>query len=85
MFQTTRTKIYPHQVELHAKRQTEGLARFESGGGAEADGRGKEWKRFISYKGEAALPSEVTEPKVCSQYGKTSHVSNTFYLFIDLY
>lgn len=62
--QTTRTKIYPHQVELHAKRQSEGLARFESGGGGEADGRGKEWKRFISYKGEGALPSEVTEPKI---------------------
>jgi nucleosome binding factor SPN SPT16 subunit len=62
--QTTRTKIYPHQVELHAKRQAEGLARFESGGGAEAGGHGKEWKRFISYKGEAALPSEVNEPKV---------------------
>jgi nucleosome binding factor SPN SPT16 subunit len=64
VMQTTRTKIYPHQVELHARRQTEGTARFESGAGGTGAGEGKTWKRFVSYKGEAGLPSEVTEPKV---------------------
>lgn len=64
VMQTTRTKIYPHQVELHAKRQSEGASRFESGGGGQGGNEGKTWKRFISYKGEAGLPSEVTEPKV---------------------
>jgi nucleosome binding factor SPN SPT16 subunit len=64
VMQTTRTKIYPHQKELHAKRQAEGLARFENGAGGAAGGEEKTWKRFISYKGEAALPPEVNEPKV---------------------
>lgn len=64
VMQTTRTKIYPHQVELHARRQSEGTARFESGAGGTGGGEGKTWKRFVSYKGEAGLPSEVTEPKV---------------------
>ncbi|CCA69595.1 probable SPT16-general chromatin factor (Subunit of the heterodimeric FACT complex) [Serendipita indica DSM 11827] len=62
--QNVRTKIYPHQVELHAKRQADGLARYESGGGAGTGAETKSWKRFISYKGEAALPAECSEPKI---------------------
>ncbi|PVG03034.1 FACT complex subunit SPT16 [Serendipita vermifera] len=62
--QTTRSKIYPHQKELHAKRQAEGLARFENGASGTAGGEEKTWKRFVSYKGEAALPPEINEPKI---------------------
>ncbi|KAG8825408.1 FACT complex subunit spt16 [Serendipita sp. 401] len=62
--QTVRTKNYPHQVELHAKRQSEGLARYESGGGGGGGAERKTWKRFVSYKGDAALPTEISEPKI---------------------
>lgn len=64
VMQTTRSKIYPHQVELHAKRQAEGTARFENGAGGTGGTESKTWKRFLSYKGEAGLPPEITEPKV---------------------
>ena len=62
--QTTQAKIVAHQKELHAKRQADGLARYEAGGGAGAGQEGKGWKRFVSYKGEAGLPEEVKDARV---------------------
>ena len=63
--QTTQAKIVAHQKELHAKRQADGLARYEAGGSAGAGQEGKGWKRFVSYKGEAGLPEEVKDARVC--------------------
>ncbi len=62
--QTTQAKIVAHQKELHAKRQADGLARYEAGAGAGAGQEGKSWKRFVSYKGEAGLPEEVKDARV---------------------
>lgn len=62
--QTTQAKIVAHQKELHAKRQADGLARYEAGGSAGAGQEGKGWKRFVSYKGEAGLPEEVKDARV---------------------
>ncbi|KDQ13142.1 hypothetical protein BOTBODRAFT_66895 [Botryobasidium botryosum FD-172 SS1] len=56
---STAAKIAEHQKELHAQRQEEGIARFAGEGGGELEERGKGWKRFVSYKGEAGLPREV--------------------------
>ncbi|KAI0086290.1 FACT complex subunit SPT16 [Irpex rosettiformis] len=62
--QTTAHKISEHQRELHQKLQSEGLARFSEGGGGLAGKEGKTWKRFTSYKGEAALPREVENMRI---------------------
>lgn len=65
VLQSTVNKIAEHQRELHQKLQSEGLARFSEGGGGLAGKEGKTWKRFTSYKGEAALPREVENMRVC--------------------
>ncbi|KAG8901329.1 FACT complex subunit spt16 [Tulasnella sp. 403] len=56
-------RITEHQKELHAQRQEEGIARFagEDREGGREDG--KAWKKFQSYKGEAALPREAESMK----------------------
>ncbi|KAI0080592.1 FACT complex subunit SPT16 [Panus rudis PR-1116 ss-1] len=60
----TVAKIAEHQRELHEKLQQEGLARFSGGGGGTSGKEGKGWKRFQSYKGEAALPREVENLRI---------------------
>lgn len=59
-------RIAEHQKELHLQRQDEGIARFA--GEDDRTGRedGKIFKRFQSYKGEAALPKEVESLRVRS-------------------
>lgn len=64
--QSAVARIAEHQRELHERLQTEGLARFSEGGGGLGGKEGKGWKRFLSYKGEAALPREVENLRVCS-------------------
>jgi hypothetical protein len=64
LLQSTAAKIGEHQRELHQKLQSEGLARFSEGGGGLAGKEGKTWKRFTSYKGEAALPKEIENMRV---------------------
>lgn len=77
---TTAAKIREHQIELHAQLQAEGLEKHSEDGGGTAGKEGKGWKRFQSYKGEAALPKEVESLKVClSRYSsmglKLDHVA----------
>lgn len=57
-------KIGEHQRVLHAKLHMEGLAKFSEGSGGTGGKEGKAWKRFQSYKGEAALPREVESLRV---------------------
>ncbi len=67
LVQSMATKIAEHQRELHARLHQEGLARFSEGGGGTGGKEGKGWKRFQSYKGEAALPREVEDLRVTTR------------------
>ncbi|KAI0721606.1 FACT complex subunit SPT16 [Cerioporus squamosus] len=64
LVQSMAAKIAEHQRELHAKLHQEGLARFSEGSGGTGGKEGKGWKRFQSYKGEAALPREVENLRI---------------------
>lgn len=64
LVQSMAAKIAEHQRELHGRLHQEGLARFSEGGGGTGGKEGKGWKRFQSYKGEAALPREVENLRV---------------------
>ncbi|EKM55643.1 uncharacterized protein PHACADRAFT_173804 [Phanerochaete carnosa HHB-10118-sp] len=64
LIQSTAAKIAEHQRELHQRLQVEGLARFSEGGGGLAGEKGKTWKRFQSYKGEAGLPKDVENLRI---------------------
>ncbi|KAG5341046.1 hypothetical protein C0989_011905 [Termitomyces sp. Mn162] len=57
-------RLTEHQRELHEKLQTEGIHRYVEGGGGSGGKEGKGWKRFQSYKGEAALPNEVDRLRI---------------------
>lgn len=57
-------RLSEHQRELHEKLQTEGIQRYMEGGGGSGGKEGKGWKKFQSYKGEAALPNEVDRMRV---------------------
>lgn len=63
---TTAAKIREHQIELHAQLQAEGVAKHSEDGAGAGGKEGKGWKRFQSYKGDAALPKEAETMKVCS-------------------
>ena len=62
--QSALAKMIDHQRGLHENLQTRGLARFSEDGGGLAGKEGKGWKKFQSYKGEGALPSEVDNLRV---------------------
>lgn len=64
LVQSMAAKIAEHQRELHSRLHDEGLSRFAEGGGGLGGKEGKGWKRFQSYKGEAALPREVENLRV---------------------
>ncbi|TFK83944.1 FACT complex subunit SPT16 [Polyporus arcularius HHB13444] len=64
LVQSMTAKIAEHQRELHTKLHQEGLARFSEGSGGTGGKEGKGWKRFQSYKGEAALPREVENLRI---------------------
>lgn len=53
-----------HQRELHEKLQTDGLAKYSEEGDGAAGKEGKGWKKFQSYKGDIALPSEIDRLRV---------------------
>ncbi|GLB35147.1 putative fact complex subunit spt16 [Lyophyllum shimeji] len=61
---TAAARLAEHQRELHERLQAEGLQRYSEGGGAGAGKEGKGWKKFQSYKGEAALPPEVERLRI---------------------
>lgn len=63
---TVSAKIAEHQKELHLQRQEEGIARYADEDGGTGEDRGKSWKRFTAYKGEAGLPRETESLRVCS-------------------
>ncbi|KAH8117216.1 FACT complex subunit SPT16 [Phellopilus nigrolimitatus] len=62
---TTGARIAEHQRELHATRQKDGLAKYSEEGQGTGNKEGKGWKRFQSYKGEAGLPKEVENMRIC--------------------
>ncbi|KAK0483168.1 FACT complex subunit SPT16 [Armillaria novae-zelandiae] len=62
--QTAAAKLAEHQRELHEKIHQEGLAKYSEEGGATGGKEGKGWKKFQSYKGEAALPAEVDKLRI---------------------
>lgn len=72
---TTAAKIKEHQMELHAQLQAEGVAKHSEDGGGSGGKEGKSWKRFQSYKGEAALPKETESMKV-NLHGRIHHEGN---------
>ncbi len=61
---TSAARIAEHQKELHAARQREGLAKYSEEGAGTGNKEGAGWKRFQSYKGEAALPKEAESLRV---------------------
>lgn len=62
--QTALAKLLQHQKDLHQNLQAEGLAKFSEDGMGASGKEGKGWKKFQSYKGEGALPSEVEKLRV---------------------
>lgn len=63
--QTALAKLIEHQRELHERLQAEGLQKFSEDGGGNGGKEGKGWRKFQSYKGEGALPTEVERLRVC--------------------
>lgn len=63
--QSTSQKIAEHQTELHAQLHKDGLAKYSEAGEGSGSKEGQGWKKFQSYKGEAALPKEVEYLRVC--------------------
>ncbi|KAG6812757.1 hypothetical protein H0H92_000672 [Tricholoma furcatifolium] len=61
---TAAAKLAEHQRDLHEKLQAEGIQRYVEEGGGSGGKEGKGWKKFQSYKGEAALPSEVERLRI---------------------
>lgn len=65
--QTAFARLAEHQRELHEKLQAEGMAKYSEDGGGTGGKEGKGWKKFQSYKGEGALPSEVDRLRVSTR------------------
>ena len=72
-------KLAQHQKTLHQARHHDGLARWAGEEGDLTGKEGKVWKKFQSYKGEAALPREVESLRVstCRQDGWFSFDTNS--------
>lgn len=62
--QTAAAKLIEHQRELHENLQAQGLAKFSENGVGSSGKEGKGWKKFQSYKGDGALPTEVDRLRV---------------------
>lgn len=54
-----------HQHTLREKLLQEGLAKYNEEGVPTTGSEGKGWKKFQSYKGEGALPSNIERCKAC--------------------
>lgn len=61
---TATAKLAEHQRDLHERLQTDGLQKYSEDGGGTSGKEGKGWKKFQSYKGEGALPSEIEKLRV---------------------
>jgi nucleosome binding factor SPN SPT16 subunit len=64
VLQSVLAKTHEHQRELHESLQSEGMAKYAEEADGAGKSEGKAWKRFQSYKGEAALPKEVESLRV---------------------
>jgi nucleosome binding factor SPN SPT16 subunit len=62
--QTASAKILEHQRELHIQLQESGLQRYSEVGDTSAGKEGKGWRKFQSYRGEAAVPPEAEKLRV---------------------
>jgi len=62
--QTATARLIEHQRELHENLQAQGLAKFAEDGVGYSGKEGKGWKKFQSYKGDGALPTEVDRLRV---------------------
>ena len=62
--QTAAARLIEHQRELHENLQAQGLAKFSENGVGSSGKEGKGWKKFQSYKGDGALPSEIDRLRV---------------------
>ena len=62
--QTATVRFIEHQRELYDNLQAQGLARFSENGVGSSGKEGKGWKKFQSYKGDGALPTEVDRLRV---------------------
>ena len=62
--QTAAARLIEHQRELHENLQTQGLAKFSENGVGSSGKEGKGWKKFQSYKGDGALPTEIDRLRV---------------------
>ncbi|KAF8163125.1 FACT complex subunit SPT16 [Crassisporium funariophilum] len=61
---TATSRLIDHQRELHANLQSQGLAKFAEDGVGASGKEGKGWKKFQSYKGDGALPTEVDKLRI---------------------
>lgn len=62
--QTTGEKIKENQRRLHAERQEAGLAKYENGDGANANGNEKAVKKYESYRREEQLPRQIEDRRI---------------------
>jgi nucleosome binding factor SPN SPT16 subunit len=62
--QTATVRLIEHQRELHENLQAQGIAKFSENGVGFSGKEGKGWKKFQSYKGDGALPTEVDRLRV---------------------
>ncbi|VDC07164.1 unnamed protein product [Peniophora sp. CBMAI 1063] len=62
--QSAAQKIAEHQKELHEKIQAEGLEKWTESGTRAGGNEGKTFKKFQSYKGEAALPKDTENLRI---------------------
>ncbi|THV07844.1 FACT complex subunit SPT16 [Dendrothele bispora CBS 962.96] len=62
--QTAAAKLAEHQRELHEKLHNDGMAKYSEEGSGTGGKEGKGWKKFQSYKGEGALPSEAERLRI---------------------
>ncbi|KAK7440234.1 FACT complex subunit spt16 [Stygiomarasmius scandens] len=62
--QTAAARLAEHQRELHDKLQSDGLAKYSEEGSGTGGKEGKGWKKFQSYKGEGALPTEAERLRI---------------------
>jgi nucleosome binding factor SPN SPT16 subunit len=76
--QTAAARLLEHQKELHDRLQDEGLRRYSEDGVGTGVREGKTWKKFQSYKGEAALPQDVDRLRVRSQFYSFTHLYSNF-------
>lgn len=74
--QTATARLIEHQRELHENLQAQGLAKFSENGVGSSGKEGKGWKKFQSYKGDSALPTEIDRLRVGLNILNPFHATN---------